>query len=131
MDRDTKYDALYDQLNGIAETFGKVLEMYMANLNANDDYLEHPMPLPEQEQNQDREDEQDMYDAHEFIEDEEESDQEPPDCLPMSCVTLTTEDQDLIEKANRERCLDEARDHIEEAESNVEEEAQENIPPPS
>ena len=47
MDRDTKYDALYDQLNEIIETFGKVLEMYMANLNANEDYLEHPMHLPE------------------------------------------------------------------------------------
>ena len=63
MDRDTKYDALYNQLNELTETFGKVLEMYMANLNANDDYFEQPMPLPEQEQTPDREDEQDMYDA--------------------------------------------------------------------
>ena len=47
MDRDTKYDALYDQLNELIETFGRVLEMYMANLNVNDDYLEQPMPLPE------------------------------------------------------------------------------------
>ena len=46
MDRDTKYDALYDQLNELTETFGKVLEMYMANMNANDDYLEQPMLLP-------------------------------------------------------------------------------------
>ena len=40
MDRDAKLDALVDQLNGIADMFGKVLEMYMANLNANDDYSE-------------------------------------------------------------------------------------------
>ena len=40
MDRDTKIDTFYDQLNGIADMFGKVLEMYMANLNENDDYLE-------------------------------------------------------------------------------------------
>ena len=40
MDRDTKYDALYDQLCEITETFGKVLEMYVANLNVNEDYLE-------------------------------------------------------------------------------------------
>ena len=48
MDRDTKLDALYDQLYELIETFDKVLEMYMANMNANDDYLEQPMPLPEQ-----------------------------------------------------------------------------------
>ena len=50
MDRGTKYDALYNQLNELIEMFGKVLEMYMANLNANDDYFEQPMHLPEQEQ---------------------------------------------------------------------------------
>ena len=46
MDRDTKLDTLCDQLNGIVDMFGKVLEMYMANLNANDYYLEHPMHSP-------------------------------------------------------------------------------------
>ena len=49
----------------------------------------------------------------------------------MSCVTLTREYQDLIAKANRERYFEETRDHIEEAESDVEEEAQENIQPPN
>ena len=122
MDKDTKYDALYDQLNELTETFGKVLEMYMAYLNANDDYLEHPVPLPEQEQTQDLEDEQDMYDAQGSIEDEEESDQELPDCLPISCVMLIREYHDLIAKENREHCLEETRDHIEDAESDVEEE---------
>lgn len=58
-----------------------------------------------------------MYDTQEFVEDEEESDHELSDFLPASCVTLTREDQDLIAEANRERCLEETRDHIEEAES--------------
>ena len=122
MHRDPKYDALEDQLYELTETFGKVLEMFMASLNANDDYLERPMPLPEQEQTQDLEDEKDMYDAQEYVEDEEESDQELPDCLPVSCGTLTKEYQDLIAKANRECCFEETRDHIEDAESDVEEE---------
>ena len=47
MDRDTKYDALCNQWNELTETFGKVLEIYMANLNANEDYLEQPMHFPE------------------------------------------------------------------------------------
>ena len=89
------------------------------------------MPFPEHEQTLDREDEQDMYDAQESMEDEEESDQELPDCLPMSCVTLTREYQDLLAKADRESCLEETRDYIEEAESDTEEEAQEEILPPS
>lgn len=38
MDRDTKYDALYDKLCEINENFGKVLETHMDNMNANDDY---------------------------------------------------------------------------------------------
>ena len=131
MDRDTKYDALYNQLNELIEKFGKVLEMYVTNLNANDDYFEQPMHLPEQEQTQDLEDEQDMYDAQESVGDKEQSDQELPDYSPMSCVTLTRKYQDLMAKANGERCLKETRDHIEEAESSLEEEAQVNIPPPS
>ena len=53
-----------------------------------------------------------MYDAQESIEDEEEGDQEPPDCLPTSLVTLTREYEDLIAKANGERGLEETRDHI-------------------
>ena len=40
MDRDTKLDVLYDQLYELIETFDKVLEMYMANMNANEDDLE-------------------------------------------------------------------------------------------
>ena len=72
-----------------------------------------------------------MYNAQESIEYEEESDQELPNCSPMPCVALTREDQDLIAKVNRERCLEETRDHIEEVESNVQEEAQENIQPPN
>ena len=72
-----------------------------------------------------------MYDAQESIEDEEGSDQELPDCLPMSCVTLTREYQDLLAKDDRESCLKETGDYIEEAESDTEEEAQEEIPPPS
>ena len=72
-----------------------------------------------------------MYDAQESIEDEEESDQELSDCLPMPCVTLTKEYQDLLAKANRESFLEETRDHIEEAESDEGEEAQGNIQPPN
>ena len=72
-----------------------------------------------------------MYDAHESIEDEEESDQEPPDFLPMSCFMLTREDQDLIAKANRECHFEKTRDHIEEEKFDVEEEAQEKIQPPN
>ena len=94
MDKNKNLDTLYDQLNGIANMFGKVMEMYMANMNANEDYLQKPMPSSEQEQNQDQVNEQDMYDAQESIEEEEESDRELPDCLPMSCVTLTREYQD-------------------------------------
>ena len=123
MDKDAKYNALYDKLCGITEMFVKVLEMYMANMNADDDYLEHPMSSSEQEQTQDREDEQDMYDAQESVEDEEESDQELPDCVPMPCVTLTREYQNLIAKVNGERCLEETSGHTEEAESDEEEEA--------
>ena len=89
MDRDTKYAALYNKVCRITEMFGKVLETYMADMNADDDYLEQPMSSSEQEQTQSRGDEQDMYDAQEYIEDEAGSDQELPDCLPMSCVTLT------------------------------------------
>ena len=63
MDRDTKYDALYDKLCEITEMFGKVLETHMDNMNANDDYSEQPMPSPEQEQTQDLENEQDTYDT--------------------------------------------------------------------
>ena len=74
MDRDTKYDALYNKLCGITEIFGKVLEVYMANTNANGDYSEQPMYLLEQEKTSDREDEKEIYNAHESIEDEEESD---------------------------------------------------------
>ena len=62
-----------------------------------------------QEQTQDQVNEQDMYDAQESIQDEEESDRELRDCLPMSCVTLTREYKDLIEKDNRERCFEETR----------------------
>ena len=72
-----------------------------------------------------------MHEALKPMEDEEESDQELPDYLPMSCVMLTREYLDLIAEANRERCLEETRDHTEEAESDVEEEAQVNITPPS
>ena len=38
----------------------------------------------------------------------------------MSCITLTRENQDLIAKANRECCFEETRDHIEDAEFDVE-----------
>ena len=89
------------------------------------------MHFLEQEKTQDLGNEQDIYDAQESIEDEEESDQELPDCSPMSCVMLTREYQDLIAMANRECCFEETRDHIEDAESDVEEEAQEEILPPS
>ena len=34
MDRDTKLDALYDQLYELIETFDKVLEMYMAHASS-------------------------------------------------------------------------------------------------
>ena len=122
MDREAKLEALEDQLNGIVEMFGKVLEMYMAGLNANDDYLEPPMILSEQEQTQDLENEKDMYDAQDSIEDEEESNQGLPDCLPMSCTMLTSEYQDLMGKANRGCCFEETRGHIEDAESDVERE---------
>ena len=131
MDRDAKYNALYNKVCRIIEMFGEVLERYMADMNAYDEYLEHPMSSPEQEQTQDREDEQDMYDAQESVEDEEVSDQELPDRLPMSCVTLTREYQDLLAKADRESCLEETGDYIAEAESDTEEEAQEEILPPS
>ena len=47
MDRDTNLDALHDQVYELIETFDKVLEMYMANMNENHYYLEQPMPLPE------------------------------------------------------------------------------------
>ena len=73
------------------------------------------MPLSEQEQTQDLDNEQEMYDALKSLEDEEESDQELRDCLPMSCVMLTREYQDLIAKANRECFFEEIRDHIEDA----------------
>ena len=131
MDRDTKYDALYDKLCEITEIFGKVLERHMANMNANDDYSEQPMPSPEQEKTQDLDNEQDTYDTQESVEDEEEGNQELPDCLPMPCVTLTKEYQDLLAKADRESGLEEAYDYMEEAESDMEEEVQEDITPPN
>ena len=71
MDRDAKLDALADQLNRIVIMFGEVVKMHMANLNANNDYLEQPMLLSEQEQTPDLDNEQDMYDTQESIEDEE------------------------------------------------------------
>ena len=107
MDRDTKYDSLYDKLCEITEMFGKVLETHMANMNANDDYSEQPMPSPKQEQTQDLDNEQDTYDTQESVEDEEEGNQEFPDCLPMPCVMLIKEYQDLLAKADRESCLEE------------------------
>ena len=105
MDRDAKYDALSDQLIELTETLGEVLKMYMANTNADDGYFEQPMHLSEQEQTQSREDEQDMYDTQESVGDEEEGNQEFPDCLPMPCVTLTKEYQDLLAKADMGSCL--------------------------
>lgn len=87
--------------------------------------------LKSQEQTRDLNNEQDTYDVLKPTEDKEESDQELPDCLPTSCIMLIREYHDLIVMENRERCLKETRDHIEEEESDVEEEAQENIPPPS
>ena len=42
--------------------FGKVLEIYMANLNAIDGYSKHPMHFPEEGPTPDLDDEQDMYD---------------------------------------------------------------------
>ena len=49
----------------------------------------------------------------------------------MPCVMLTKEHQDLLAKADKESCLEEAEDYIEEAESGVEDEAQKNIQPPN
>ena len=62
IDRNAKLDALADQVNGIAVMFGKVLEMYMANLNANDDYSEKPVHFPKKEPTPDLKNEQDTYD---------------------------------------------------------------------
>ena len=84
MDRDTTYDVFYDQLIELLEMFGKFLERYRANKNADDGYFGQPMHLSEQEQTQDQEDEQDMYDAQESIEDDGVSDQ---NCL-ISYVRL-------------------------------------------
>ena len=53
MERDTKYDALCNQLIELTETFGEMLKMHMANMNTDDDYFEQPMHLSEQEQTQD------------------------------------------------------------------------------
>lgn len=89
------------------------------------------MPSPEQEQTQDLDNEQDMYDTQESVEDEEEGNQELPNFLPMPCVTLIKEYQDLLAKADRESCLEETQGHLKEAEPNVEEEAQRNIQPPN
>lgn len=88
----------------------------------NVDYLEQPTHLPEQEQTQDLYNEQDMYDALKSMEDEEENDQEPPDRLSVSCMMLTREYHDLLAKANRECCFEETRYHIEDTESDLEEE---------
>ena len=63
-----------------------------------------------------------MYDAQESIEDEEEGDQELPDFLPMSCTMLIREYHDLMARANGGHSYEETRDHIEDAESDVEEE---------
>ena len=112
MDRDTKLDTLCDQLNGIAHMLGKVLEMYMANLNANDDYLEKPMHFPDQEQTPDPDNEQDMYDAQESVEDEEEGNREVPDGSPLSCTMLTKKYHNLIVKDNGECCIEGTSDHI-------------------
>lgn len=131
MDRNAKYAALYNKACRITEVLTKMLETQLANMNTEDDYLEQAMSSSEQEQTQDLEDEQDLYDAQESVEDEEESDQGLPDCLPASCVTLTKEHHNLLAQADREGCLEEADDYMEEAESDEEEEAQENIPPPS
>lgn len=73
MDRDTKLEALYYQLNELIKRFGKVQERYSANMNEDDNYLERPMPVPEQEKNQDVDNEQGMYDVLKPMEDEEES----------------------------------------------------------
>ena len=40
MDRDVKYNALYNKVCRIIEMFGEMLETYMADMNENDDYLE-------------------------------------------------------------------------------------------
>ena len=106
MDREAKLDALADGLTRIVNMFGEVvMKMYEVNLNANDDYLEQLMPLPEQEQTQDLDNGKDMYDALKSIEYEEENDQETPDLLSTSCTMLTREYHDLMAKANRERCF--------------------------
>ena len=39
MDRDAKYNALYNKACRVTEMLGQVLETYMANMNADDDYL--------------------------------------------------------------------------------------------
>ena len=123
MDREAKLDALWDRMARMMNILGeKMLEMYEANLNANIDYLEEPMLLPKQEKTQGLDNEQDMFDAQESIEEEEEGDLELIDCLPISCAMLTREYHDLMAKADRERCFEETRDHIEDAESDVEEE---------
>ena len=48
--------------------FGEIIvKRYEASLNV--DYLEQPMIFPEKEKTQDLDNEQDMYDAQEYIED--------------------------------------------------------------
>ena len=88
-----------------------------------------------QEQTQDLDNEQDMYDALKPMEDEEENDQELPDCLPMSCVMLIREYQDLIAMEKRECCLEETsedpQDFPASTTEDILEEVQEEILPPN
>ena len=116
MDREAKLDYLSDRFARVVNIFGEIMvKVYEANLNTNVDYPEWTMPFPKQQKTQDLDNEQDMYDAQEYIEDEEEGDQELLDCLTISCTMLNREYHDLMAKANRECCFEETRDHIEEA----------------
>lgn len=93
------------------------------------------MPFPGQTQAQslqDLDNEQDMYDDHDqdFIENDEqgykESDeegcQETPDCLRTASTMLLRELHDQIENTNSEQYFEETSSHLENTESDVEEE---------
>ena len=47
MEKDAKYNDLYNKVCRITEMFGKVLETYMVDMNTDDDYLEQPMSSSE------------------------------------------------------------------------------------